>query len=337
MAHLSTAQAVVHKFALPRTQIRSRHVTVGDMDIPGSLHGACTRAQAFAALGRYGSRVAVASGHLVPLWRGVLVDPARMLDPWTRAAAACIVVGPTAVLCGLTALRLYGCTAAESSTVHVITPYNRWSRCHDGLRVHQGRVAADSVVGLDGLPIVALDLAVSDVLCTVPRRLALACADQVVATRPRAEHARFVKQIAERLASRADRRGTRRANGLLELVNGAAESPPESSLRLIVVDAGFPVPEVQYEVRTIDGFVVWRLDMAWPQVRVALEYDGFAAHAGRELRDAARDEDLERRGWQVVRATAADLRDPGCVLRELTRAFTQRGCSVGSLRLPQTR
>ena len=306
------------------------------MDIPGSLHGACTRAQAFAALGRYGLRLAIASGHLAPLWRGVLVDPARMLDPLTRAAAACIVVGPTAVLCGLTALRLYGCGAAETSTVHVITPYNRWSRCHDGLRVHQGRVPADSVVTLDGLPVVTLDHAVSDVLCTAPRRLALCCADQVAATQPRAQQAAFVQQVAERLANRADRRGTRRAEQLLELVDGAAESPAESSLRLIIADAGFPLPQVQYEIRGMDGAVLWRLDLAWPQVRVALEYDGFAAHAGREAHDAARDADLQRRGWLVIHATAADLREPGRVLHELTRAFTQRSPGAGPLRLAPT-
>src|SRR5215468_5932987 len=98
------------------------------MDIPGSLHGACTRDQALAVLGRYGLRFAVANGQLTPLWRGVLVDPTRLLDPLTRAAAACIVVGPTGVLWGLTALRLHGCAEAETHPVHVITPYNRWAR-----------------------------------------------------------------------------------------------------------------------------------------------------------------------------------------------------------------
>jgi len=306
------------------------------MDIPGSLHGACTRAQALDALGRYGLRVAIASGQLAPMWRGVLVDPARMLEPLTRAAAACIVVGPTAALWGLTALRLYGCAAAETQTVHVITPYIRWSRCHEELRVHQGRVPGDSVLSVDGLPVVAPDLAVSDVLCTAQRRLALACADQAVALQPARERGRFVERIAERLANRADRRGTRRAYALLELVDGAAESPPESSLRLLVVDAGFPIPAVQHEILTMDGVPVWRLDLAWPDVRVALEYDGFAAHAERTRRDEARDGDLARRGWIVVHATAADLRDPRRLLRELGTAFRERGGGVGRLRLGRT-
>lgn len=305
------------------------------MDIPGSIHGACSRAHALHAIGRYGLRVAIASGQLAPLWRGVLVDPARILDPLTRAAAACIVVGPTAALWGLTALRLYGCAAAETSTVHLITPYIRWSRSNEELRVHQGRVPADSVRTVEDLPVVAPDLATSDVLCTAPRRLALACADQAVALQPALERRRFVEQVAERLANRADRRGTRRAYGLLELVDGGAESPPESSLRLLVVDAGFPVPHVQHEIRTLDGVVLWRLDMAWPDVRIGLEYDGFAAHAERAERDAARDEDLARRGWLIVHATAADLRDPRRLLRELGAAFRERG-GLARLRLGRT-
>lgn len=302
------------------------------MDIPGSLHGACTREQAHRTFGRYGLRVAVANGRLVPLWRGVLVDPRRLLDPLTRAAAACLALGPTAVLYGLTALRLHGCAAAETGTVHAVLPYNRWPRCRDGLRVHQGRPPSDGMTTVHGLPVVALDVAVADVLCTAPRRLALMCADQAIARQPRQEQARFVKQVAERVDSRTDRRGTRQAQWLLELVNGAAESPPESSLRLLVVEAGFPVPEVQHEVCGVDGLVLWRLDLAWPQVKVALEYDGYAAHAGRRQQDAARDADLERRGWRVVRATAADLRDPGRLLAELAEAFRSRDGGPGRLR-----
>ena len=76
---------------------------------------------------------------------------------------------------------------------------------------------------------------------------------------------------------------------LLALATGKAESPPESILRLIVVEAGFPVPEAQYEITTIDGRRLYVLDMAWPALRIALEYDGFAAHEERRELDAERD------------------------------------------------
>ncbi|HEY0641477.1 MAG TPA: hypothetical protein VGD67_27930, partial [Pseudonocardiaceae bacterium] len=71
------------------------------VDIPGSLHGARTRAQAVSALGVHGVRAALRAGELVALWPRVLVDAARRLDPVTRSAAALLTLGPGAVLAGL--------------------------------------------------------------------------------------------------------------------------------------------------------------------------------------------------------------------------------------------
>ncbi len=48
----------------------------------------------------------------------------------------------------------------------------------------------------------------------------------------------------------------------------------ESWLRLRIVDAGFPRPVVQIEVLDADGRCVYRLDLGWPDRRLAVEYDG---------------------------------------------------------------
>jgi very-short-patch-repair endonuclease len=94
--------------------------------------------------------------------------------------------------------------------------------------------------------------------------------------------------------------------------------------RLLVVEAGFPIPEAQYEIFTIDGRPLYVLDIAWPEVRIALEYDGYAAHEGRESQDTDRDDRMAGRGWITVRATHADLRDPSRVIDELRAAFAKR-------------
>lgn len=295
------------------------------MEIPGSVHGACTRQQAFAALGQYGLKAAIRRGELMPLWRGVLVDPARMLEARTRAAAALIAVGTDAVICGPTALALHGCAAAAEPTVHLTLRYNRWARQDAGLKIHHGRLSEDDVVDAFGLPVLVLDLALADMMCTERRRrLALVLADQAVGLHQPDDRAEFLADVRRRLHDRADRRGTRRARGLLELVDGLAESPQESILRLLVVDAGFPVPAAQHPVLAVDGSVRWRLDLAWPRLKIALEYDGYAAHRGREPQDAARDEDLRRRGWIVLHATAEDMRNPQRLLDALAVAFEQR-------------
>ena len=60
----------------------------------------------------------------------------------------------------------------------------------------------------------------------------------------------------------------------MRLVDGGAESPQESRLRLVLVNAGLPIPETQIEFRDRFGDVRVRVDMGWREWRDAGEYDG---------------------------------------------------------------
>jgi hypothetical protein len=300
--------------------------------IPGALHGACMRSDAIAALGRRRVKAALTSRTLVALWPRVLVDGSRQLELLTRAAAALLTVGPEAVLCGLTAARLHGCTAANTSPIHVLMRYERRMQARAELQVHRGWFSDDDVTEIEALPVLALDKTIADLLCSPDRREALACADQATALHPEPRQAMFITAVAAQLDRRRDRRGTRQAADLLRLVDGRTESPPESWLRLLVIEAGFPPPAVQHRIVDRDGVLVYRLDLAWPQIRIALECDGYEAHVGRQAQDAARDADLARRGWLTVRATVDDLRNPRRLLDALTRAFRERRVQLTGLR-----
>ncbi|MGH8917835.1 MAG: hypothetical protein ACRD0H_05760, partial [Actinomycetes bacterium] len=74
------------------------------------------------------------------------------------------------------------------------------------------------------------------------------------------------------------------------------------------------------------------LDLAWPEQRVALEYDGYAVHAGRAVEDGRRADDLRRRGWLVLVTTAEDLRDSRQLEVALREAFRSREHARGSTR-----
>jgi hypothetical protein len=113
-------------------------------------------------------------------------------------------------------------------------------------------------------------------------------------------------------------RRVRRARELVELADGRAESPPESWVRLILHDAGVPAPVLQHEVR-VGARVVARLDMAWPEVKLYLEYDGREAHStdAAFLRDRRRQNDLLALGWVCLRFTAEDLRAPYLLARRV--------------------
>jgi hypothetical protein len=81
------------------------------------------------------------------------------------------------------------------------------------------------------------------------------------------------------LARQAEQPGARRCRGLdrvVALADPRAESPMETRLRLNLVAAGLPVPEVQYEIVDEYGFVLARADLACPGGRLDIEFDGGA-------------------------------------------------------------
>jgi hypothetical protein len=293
-----------------------------------SPHGAYLRMALIQQLGRYPVRVAQANGSLLHLWNGVLVDSKRALEIPTRAEAALLLHPPQSAVAGPTAAWLHGCTAAPTGDIHVMTPYETRSRSRSGLIVHNGSLCDEDVTEVAGLRVLTRERTIVDVLCTARPRDAIAVADQMLALYPDERREHFRARLAERLRRRPDPRGTKRAARMLGLATGKAESPPESWLLYEVVNWRFPAPEANWPVRTPDGAPLYRLDLAWPFLRIALEYNGYAVHAGREIEDAHRAEELRRLGWIVIVATAADLSDGSRLCHELRKAFADRGHSV---------
>jgi hypothetical protein len=291
---------------------------------PGGKHGAALRRDVVSAIGERALRTALATGVLKQIWRGVIVHAADALDPWTKAAAAILATSRYAVLSGSTALELHGLSGALSTDVHVTVNFSKCNKSRPGLVVHQSRFDPAEVVELDGLPVFSLPQTLADVLCGQDRLAAFASLDQALSGLSSTDEQSLRTAIAERLDARVDRRGVTGARVMLRLATGKAESPPESMFLLHVVEAGFPLPEVQHQIFTVDGRLLYVLDLAWPALRIALEYDGFASHEDRKPYDSERDSRMAGRGWITIRATAADLRDPGRVIEELRTAFRKR-------------
>ena len=116
-------------------------------------------------------------------------------------------------------------------------------------------------------------------------------------------------------------RGCRRARQAAALADGLAASPQETRLRLLVHRSPLPAPVAQHVVRHRGRFVA-RLDLAWPEHRVALEYEG-AWHTTRVAADRRRIEALQAAGWRVLFVTAADLHHPGPLLVRIAAALAQ--------------
>lgn len=295
------------------------------------LHGAYLRKNLIERVGRHRVNADIERGVLRRLWPGVLVDSSRLLEVRTRAAAALLAHGSRSVIAGATAARLHGCTAIESADTHIVVPYGHPSRSRDGLVVHNSLVPSDDVLDIDGLSVLVLDRVITDLLCTARPRDAIAVTDEALAAHSPERREAFRARVGQRLANRQDPRGTRRGARLLGLATGRAESPPESWLLLEVVNLGFPVPEANWPLHAPNGGLLYRLDLAWPQPRIAVEYNGYAVHIDRTMEDEARVEDLRRRGWIVVLAAKDDLRDNTRLARVIRQAFERRGYGTADI------
>lgn len=130
---------------------------------------------------------------------------------------------------------------------------------------------------------------VVDLARAVPRIDGIAVVDAVLRV-----GAVTAASLNAQLARHPGHRGIRRAREIAALGDARAESPMESRLRLRVIDAGLPPPRPQWWLTDATGSPTYRLDLAWPEYRVGLDYDG-AHHLDRRRQRA----DIERRNWLV--------------------------------------
>ena len=122
------------------------------------------------------------------------------------------------------------------------------------------------------------------------------------------------------------RRGAKALAEALPLVRSGPESRPETLTRLLIIDAGFPEPEVGIAVAVEDGREVLHPDLAYRDWRIVLEYEG-AHHRdpARWKRDITRREKFEAAGWRVVRVTSDDLfGEPDAFIERLRRVIRSR-------------
>lgn len=292
--------------------------------------GACRRRDAVRLYGKYEVRSAIRTGVLHVPWPGVVTDAGRAAEPLTVISAAWLAVGRDALVTGPSAAVLHGLTALPATPVHLIVPYDSRQRDRSGIVVHKGTALLEDRDERHGLPVLHLERVISDLSCTATPPDALAVIDQALAGFKEEERPAFRRRLRERLQDRPDPRGTRIGTRLVDLATGLAESPAESWWLWRVVDLGFPVPEVNSWIKDLDGVGLFRTDLAWPELKIALEHNGYAAHQGRDARDASRLADLERRGWLVIVVTADDLRSISRMETELVEAFRRRGVDLSA-------
>ena len=162
-----------------------------------------------------------------------------------------------------------------------------------------------------------------DLGCEMPRRRAIAAMDALMRA-----HGFTRAELKRELPRYRRRRGVIQLRQLVPIADGRSESQRESWVRLEISDHGLPAPVPQFWV-IVDGEPRYRLDLAYPHLRVAIEYDGeeFHTSADDRARDRARRAWLSAQGWTVIVLTKESLTDAGMGvwLRRLRNLIEARG------------
>lgn len=255
----------------------------------------------------------------------VYVNPEADRTPIVLARAGWLWSGRAAVVAGLSAAALYGADWVDSAKPVDLIHGNR--NVPSGIAVHGDRTRADELTVLDGIAVTCPERTALDIACWYPAAPALAAIDALL--RATAVNPTQMELLAARYPGR---RGIRRARVTLGLADGGAQSPKESWLRLVLVEAGLPRPRTQIAVRDDDGKVLAYLDMGWDETKIAVEYDGEQHRTDRQqyIWDLRRHELLENMGWIIVRVVAGDR--PVDIVRRVREAMMRRASHPSGIR-----
>jgi hypothetical protein len=222
-----------------------------------------------------------------------------------------------AVISGVAASALHG---AEWVDAYVpIELVMDCSRPPHGIIARDETLFDDEVIPVAGLPVTTAARTAFDVGRHLRRGEALARLDALMRANPYSIE--DVMLIAKR---HRGARGLPQLRKLLPLVDGGAASPPETRLRLLFIDAGFPRPTTQIPVYD-SGELVAVLDMGWEDFMVSAEYDGEHHQSNRQqyTKDQRRSRVVAKMGWLNNPVIKEDRDDD--TIRRVYEAMTSRG------------
>jgi hypothetical protein len=223
-----------------------------------------------------------------------------------------------AVITGRSAAQLWGADLADTDDPVEITCPRR-IRPTPGVALRQAPIASDEIVNRHGVIMTTPLHTAWEIARTSAAVDAIGWIDALARRRHLS-----VAQLGKEAARHIGEMGSRRAGSTLGQADPRAESPPESILRLAFHHAGFPVPVPQFSV-IIKGFFVARVDFAWPQWRIAVEYDGQWHSDPRQLhRDRSRLRELNTAGWYVYPVTREDMHDMPRLIAQIAALIDRR-------------
>jgi len=239
----------------------------------------------------------------------------------TNIYAAWLWSGRRGIIAGRAAAALHGAKWVDDFTpIEVVGPFNHPP---PGIIVRRERISVEDLVDLGGLLVTNPARTAFDLARHLPRGVAVAHLDALSAATELT-----AGEVAPLIGRHRGARGVRQCQTALSLMDGGAQSPKETWLRLVLIDAGLPRPLTQ--IRVTDGRLVAYLDLGWEEPLVALEYDGDQHRNDRRqyVKDVRRAQMVDGLGWHVIKVINEDR--PNVVIQRARDALARRS----TLRLP---
>lgn len=256
-----------------------------------------------------------------PLLHGVRIARNVPLTPGVWGSAALLLHPPGAFISHRTAAAVYGIPVPKHSDLDVSVVRAGDRRFMAGLKPHLAHDDED-VVDHFGVRISSPYRMFAELARTLSLVDLVVVGDGLISKglctlAELRDYARRWKGYCRRQAVRA-----------ADLVREGVDSPMETRLRLLIVLAGLPEPQVNHKIHWADGTVRRRLDLSYPGVKVIVEYDGrhHAYDSDQWETDVGRRGELDDEGWLMLVVTSKGIYEsPSHTLQRVRRALIRRG------------
>ncbi len=310
-----------------------------DRDWPAGLTSATTAQLTSAGLGPRRLAMGVKCGLLVRLRHGVYIRRTDWENQYPshkdmlRLLAHCQATKAKALYSHLSAARLWGLHVWNGGPVVHVSAKSALAgdSAAPGVRVHRRTLAPELrrriAHGKFGqVRVTSLEQTIVDCARTEAFVTAVIIGDSGL------HRGASLDAMLQLLDGLAGHRGVRAARRVLGALDKGSESAGETRMRLVVSDMDIPQPDYQVWLRAAGNN--YRVDGAWQDIKLALEFDGKTKYFNYQRTDEAiyeerqRERELMEEGWMFIRVEWNDLDNPELLKRRILAAI-----AAASLRL----
>ena len=237
------------------------------------------------------------------LFRDVYVDATAPITPRLRAEASLVLCHPSAWASHASAARIHGVPIPTLPDEHisVCEAAHRLNRA--GIRSHVAPKDSQIFVLDAGVRVSAYEQ------MFVELGTLLGLVDLVVVGDHLVRKGKTTLRKLRAFCEASTLPGAAAARRAAGYVRERVDSPMETRLRLLIVLAGLPEPQVNLTIADQDGLPLRRYDLSYPSVKVVVEYDG-RHHVEREEQwesDLDRREEIDDDGWRILVVVASGI------------------------------